>query len=306
MIVGCKLLRADGSSLTDEHPRVTYLVGEWITVPGNGAYVAVTGGIDAGGLGPVLAYFECRDRVYVHHPDGVACFRRVRRYGRPVPELIHPQLRGFIALCVDSLSGDERFALARGSTKRQRGLVACIGRGLSPGQRVALAMDGERHHRVRLAAVAVGLSVAQRCALVGGEPRGVRTLVVRDAPCASESGRDELRRALLPEGDDSACARVRWTLEFDAYAFVHTLTGDVLVVGPYDDSGARSEEYEARSIQVAYGFGGLRAVPSEDPYVAKSQAIVRGMLEAAAPRASWRELPVDPRTALQGVVQWLE
>ena len=305
-VVGCKLLRADGSSLTDEHPRVAYPVGEWISVPGNGAYVAVTGGIDAGGIGPVLAYFECADRmVSILCPDGVQCFRSVRRLKCPAPELISPSLRGDLALSVDSLSPDERYGLAYRSTENQRGLVACLGRGISPTRRFVLAMGGPHHHRERLAAIAVGLSVWQRSKLARGASLGTRRGVVRDAPCASEVEREQLRTALLLEGDDPDFARVRWTLEYGACAPMRTLTGDVLVVGQYDESGVRSEEHKACSIRVAGDFGRLCAVPGEYSLGA-SQVIVRGMLEEAAPRASWRELSVVSSAASQGVVRWLE
>ena len=64
MIYGLKLLREDGSSIREDG-RVTYPVGEWVDVPGNGAYVAVTGGVTSGGIGPMLAAFECTDATLV-------------------------------------------------------------------------------------------------------------------------------------------------------------------------------------------------------------------------------------------------
>ena len=81
-VIGYKLLDGD-QSLTSEYGRVRYPVGEWVTVPGNGAYVAVSGGLLSGG-GDVarhqLAVFECEESVAVADVSaGVVCFRRVRR-----------------------------------------------------------------------------------------------------------------------------------------------------------------------------------------------------------------------------------
>ena len=82
-VVGLKLLRDDGGSLNDKYGRVIYPVGEWVAVPGNGAYVAISGGLKAGGTGPLLAAFECEQPRSADAgegmPAGVTCFRRVRR-----------------------------------------------------------------------------------------------------------------------------------------------------------------------------------------------------------------------------------
>ena len=86
MILGLKLLTKDGESLNSWYTRVKYpAVGSWIGVPGNGAYVARTGGLVSGGYGPVLAVIECDEntRKAASAPVGVECFGRVRR----VPEL---------------------------------------------------------------------------------------------------------------------------------------------------------------------------------------------------------------------------
>ena len=86
MILGLKLLTKDGESLNSWYTRVKYpAVGSWIGVPGNGAYVARTGGLTSGGYGPVLAVIECDEntRKAASAPGGVECFGRVRR----VPEL---------------------------------------------------------------------------------------------------------------------------------------------------------------------------------------------------------------------------
>ena len=87
MILGLKLLTKDGESLKDSHGRVKYPAdGSWVNVPGNGAYVARTGGLTSGGFGPTLAVIECDPesrRAAGAVPAGVECFGRVRR----VPEL---------------------------------------------------------------------------------------------------------------------------------------------------------------------------------------------------------------------------
>ena len=85
-IYGLKLLREDFVSLNDDHFRIIYPLNEWITVPGNGAYVAITGGLMSGGVGPVLAAFECRESVGNDSaPEGVICYRKVKRLEK-IPE----------------------------------------------------------------------------------------------------------------------------------------------------------------------------------------------------------------------------
>ncbi len=86
-ITGYKMLRSDGTSLRKKG-RVDYLVpsngqpGPWVEVPGNGAYVAVEGGLAISGHGTVIVRMECDPESEVMPPDlppcGVRCFRRVR------------------------------------------------------------------------------------------------------------------------------------------------------------------------------------------------------------------------------------
>ena len=86
MILGFKLLTRENQSLNSACGRITYPAdGSWVNVPGNGAYIARTGGLTSGGYGPVLAVIECDDdtRKAADAPEGVECFGRVRR----VPEL---------------------------------------------------------------------------------------------------------------------------------------------------------------------------------------------------------------------------
>ena len=120
MIVGCKLLKADGTSLNG---KFQYLRGRWQTVPGNGAYIAVTAGLTAGGKGPVLAYFECAEPTGADAPPGVQTYRRVR-WIADAPDRISPDLRGWCACYAPDLTGDQRYALAAASTEYWRGLCA--------------------------------------------------------------------------------------------------------------------------------------------------------------------------------------
>ena len=86
MMLGLKLLTKDGESLNSSYGRVNYPAdGSWVDVPGNGAYIARTGGLTSGGYGPVCAVLECdiNTRRATSAPGGVECFGRVRR----VPEL---------------------------------------------------------------------------------------------------------------------------------------------------------------------------------------------------------------------------
>ena len=164
MTIGCKLLTAEGMSLRVDG-RVHYPVGEWLTVPGNGSYVAVTGGLPLRGVGRILAYFACCDPVEgVVAPRGVRCFRRVYRFARSAPGRISPELRGEVALYAP-LSARQRIALARLSTPEWRGEVACYAAGLSAEQRLELARDATPEGRGRVARHAPGLSAAQRVAL---------------------------------------------------------------------------------------------------------------------------------------------
>jgi hypothetical protein len=84
-VIGYKLLEGD-HSLTSTYGVVTYPAdGEWHEVPGNGAYVAVSGGLysaDVDLTDPQLVKLECRDEVpdvSPKPPEGVRCFRWVRR-----------------------------------------------------------------------------------------------------------------------------------------------------------------------------------------------------------------------------------
>ena len=82
-IIGLKLLREDGGSLTGDHQRIIYPLGQWMDVPGNGAYIGMTfDGLLAGGSGPVLALFECENPTRVGAPSGVVCYGRVRMLSR--------------------------------------------------------------------------------------------------------------------------------------------------------------------------------------------------------------------------------
>lgn len=110
-IVGCMIIRKeDSSNLYDQAKvgeRVTYPVDEWVTAPGNGAYVVIGRGILTPGRNAFLAYLECTEptgvRVWsrlVFDVDGdyytkvdIRCFRRVRRLAEPAPERVTSELR---------------------------------------------------------------------------------------------------------------------------------------------------------------------------------------------------------------------
>jgi hypothetical protein len=83
-IVGLKLLAADGGSLNSEYGRIIYPEGEWVEVPGLGAFVAISDGVFSGGVGPLIAFMECdlASEIGSIYLDGVRCFRRVRRLRR--------------------------------------------------------------------------------------------------------------------------------------------------------------------------------------------------------------------------------
>ena len=73
--IGAKLLNGN-RSLNGES--VYDLSGAWNIVPGNGAYVAITGGLFAGGKGEDLRFMEGKDPTGAVAPAGVVCFRQVR------------------------------------------------------------------------------------------------------------------------------------------------------------------------------------------------------------------------------------
>ena len=77
-MIGYKLLRADLSSLSDEHGWVQY-GPDWVEVPGHGAYVALTlPGLLRRGLGDVLARVEYADLTGAVEDGDVVTARRVR------------------------------------------------------------------------------------------------------------------------------------------------------------------------------------------------------------------------------------
>ena len=79
-IYGLKLLAADGGSVTEEYERVFYPIGKWVEVPGNGAYMAITDGLNcAANRGKLLGFFECEEPTGALAPEGVVCFRKCRR-----------------------------------------------------------------------------------------------------------------------------------------------------------------------------------------------------------------------------------
>jgi hypothetical protein len=161
MIIGCKLLRTDGHALNGQYHYD--LSGAWNAVPGNGAYVAVEGGL-AMGDERQLVYLECAEPTGARAPNGVQCFRRVRIVP-PCPERITPKLRGWVACFAPGLSAEQRIALALESTPELRGRVACFAPDFSAEQRIALALESTPELRGEVARYAPGLSAEQRMAL---------------------------------------------------------------------------------------------------------------------------------------------
>lgn len=93
-VIGLKSLRQDYTSLSDKYGRVRYSPGEYVTVPGNGAYAAHPRGLWSSiwGANYSLAAVRyvavaCVDEVPVAAlPDGVRCWRRVKVLGRASAE----------------------------------------------------------------------------------------------------------------------------------------------------------------------------------------------------------------------------
>ena len=71
----------------------TAIVG-WQTIPGNGAYVAVTSGLTEGGYGPMLVYLECEEPTGAVAPEGVVCFRHHLTHEQLVEAVAARERRG--------------------------------------------------------------------------------------------------------------------------------------------------------------------------------------------------------------------
>ena len=87
--IGYKILRANGSSLTADHGVVEYALpvngdpGPWQDVPGNGAYVAMFGGLFSASTtdhdGAILAECECVNPSGLGRPpEGVTTYCNIR------------------------------------------------------------------------------------------------------------------------------------------------------------------------------------------------------------------------------------
>lgn len=199
MTVGCKLLTAEGESLSSVHGRVRYPVGEWVEVPGNGAYVAVTGDILCAGVGPILAYLECAEELDVQNTaPGVRCYRRVRRLAEPAPDRISPALRAYIARWIPGVSPAERLELARTCSPALRAEIARYRLDLTADDRLALVRDCSPRLRASFACCAPDLSPEQRLALARTCTRQGRAKIARWAPGLSPAQRLELRLTAVP------------------------------------------------------------------------------------------------------------
>lgn len=78
-IYGLKLLTEEGTSLSWQYPPVTYPVNEWVNVPGNGAYVAITDKLLSVRSGELLVQMECEEPTGAYALYGIVCYRWVRR-----------------------------------------------------------------------------------------------------------------------------------------------------------------------------------------------------------------------------------
>jgi len=127
MGIGYKLLRSDLSSLFDEHGRVQY-GPDWVEVPGDGAYVALTlPGLLRGGMGEVLARVKYADptgfgddshvvtarkvRVLRHAPIDVWALVRVAIWG--ARQVLPPEGHPLRELCLRAVEAAERCARER-------------------------------------------------------------------------------------------------------------------------------------------------------------------------------------------------
>jgi hypothetical protein len=159
MVIGCKFLNADGTSLNGEYRYD--LSGKWNIVPGNGSYVAITGGLSGAKAGKLLVYVDCEQPTGAKAPEGVVCFRRVRVIP-DCPDRITPELRGEVACYSPKLTPRERLELARQSDPYWMGRIASQARDLTLEQRVDLARQGHPYWRGELACNNPELTPAQR------------------------------------------------------------------------------------------------------------------------------------------------
>lgn len=228
--IGCKFLQFDCGSLVSAD-RVIYPADEWISVPGDGAYVAISGGLSYAGTSPVLAFFECAAPTGAPAPAGVVCFRRVRRLqSEPVSSLIgkisseellgeiafyggigitrslrvaaalrsSPEWRGRVACYASDISREDRVALAKESTPEWRGQVALNAPDLSREDRVALAMESTPEWRGDVACGAAGLTREDRMALALRSTPLAMGRVACNAPDLLPDDRVRLARLSVP------------------------------------------------------------------------------------------------------------
>jgi len=193
--IGCKLLQEDGTSLNGQY---RYERGRWQTVPGNGAYIAVTAGLTVGGTGPVLAYFECAKPTGAPAPYGVQTYRRVR-WISDSPDRISPELRGECACYAPGLTGAQRVALAAASTEYWRGECARDAPDLTGDQRYALAAASTEYWRGLCARDAPDLTGDQRYALAAASTPDLRGWCALRAPDLTPDQRVALATSSTPD-----------------------------------------------------------------------------------------------------------
>jgi ribosomal protein L31 len=159
MVIGCKFLNADGTSLNGEYRYD--LSGKWNIVPGNGSYVAITGGLSGAKAGKLLVYLDCEQPTGAKAPEGVVCFRRVRVIP-DCPDRITPELRAEVVCYSPKLTPRERLELARQSDPYWRGMIAYQMPGLSAEERLELARQSDPYWMGRIASQAPDLTIEQR------------------------------------------------------------------------------------------------------------------------------------------------
>lgn len=105
VVVGCKMLTKNGWNTfagIDGHfgTRVHYPIDAWVTIPDNGAYVAIDGGLlSAHGYrsDEILAFFECGEptgcQTFYEQLEGIRCYRKVRRLPESAFDRISAELK---------------------------------------------------------------------------------------------------------------------------------------------------------------------------------------------------------------------
>ena len=210
-MVGYKTLTKTGRSLSSEYGEVYYPLpiddkpGDWITVPGNGSYVAHEDGLFVGGIGDTLVKVECEDEVVVETAlVGVRCWRKVRILA-VLPWTDLPvgvgEWRCRAARDIKCLTDDERRTLVLGIPEEQgkwRYWAALNIRRLTDEERRTLVFgipEDQYQWRCEAARLVNGLTDGERRTLVFGIPKEQGKLVylaARYVECLTDGERRSL------------------------------------------------------------------------------------------------------------------